>query len=139
MLIIYQRYKAQILYLFFGGLTTVVNIIIYGGMRQLFHTTPQVSYWVAWILAVLFAYFTNRSWVFNSQARGIGEFIAELFRFILARVVTGIIGDGILAFGVHILHQNDFIWNIIQNIFVIVSNYILAKWMIFRSWKGDRK
>ncbi|TYC50304.1 GtrA family protein [Weissella muntiaci] len=132
------KYQEQLMYLIFGGLTTVINIIIYWVVSRLMGGTPQISYWVAWLLSVLFAYWTNRIWVFTSKSTGAVKIIREILRFFTARIVTGIIGALILSFGVHALHQNDFIWNIIQNIFVIISNYVLSKWLVFRGWKGEQ-
>lgn len=83
-------------------------------------------------MSVLFAYLTNRKWVFDSQTTGLANILLEMVKFFFARLATGVVGYLILLFGVHVLHQNDMIWNIIQNIFVIVSNYVLSKLMIFR-------
>ncbi|MCM0583088.1 GtrA family protein [Weissella diestrammenae] len=128
----FNRYQSQILYLVFGVATTVVNIIVYGVLHAM-NTPYQVSYWVAWFWAVFFAYLTNRVWVFHSKVVGFQNLVKEIIQFYIARVVTGIIGWAIMFFGVSLLHQNDFVWNIIQNVFVIVSNYFLSKFIIFRA------
>lgn len=125
------KYRMQLMYLVFGVLTTLVNIVVYSGARWI-DLTINVSYVLAWLLSVLFAYLTNRKWVFDSQTTGFGNIILEVIKFFLARLATGVLGYLILLFGVHIIHQNDMIWNIIQNIFVIVSNYVLSKLVIFR-------
>lgn len=129
---LYNKYRQIFWYLVFGVLTTVVNIIVFWGMHEL-QTPYQVSYVVAWIAAVLFAYITNRIWVFASQTRQIKAIVKEITQFFMARLITGLIGFGILAFGVSMLHQSDLIWNVIQNGFVIISNYILSKVMIFKA------
>ena len=132
LIFVFEKFRSQILYLFFGGVTTVINIVLYGMLRWL--SIPyQGSYWIAWFITVLVAYLTNRVWVFHSTASGFGELSAEIIRFYVARLVTAIIGSLILTFGVKILNQNDFMWNIVQNIFVVVSNYILSKVMIFKA------
>lgn len=125
------KYRMQIMYLVFGVLTTLVNIVVYSSARWI-DLTINISYVLAWLLSVLFAYLTNRKWVFDSQTTGFGNIILEVIKFFLARLATGVLGYLILLFGVHIIHQNDMIWNIIQNIFVIVSNYVLSKLVIFR-------
>lgn len=126
-----SKYRMQIMYLIFGGLTTVVNIVVYTEARWS-HLSINIAYVLAWILSVLFAYLTNRKWVFDSQTTGFANILLEMVKFFFARLATGVVGYLILLFGVHILHQNDMIWNIIQNVFVIVSNYVLSKLMIFR-------
>lgn len=125
------KYRMQLMYLIFGVLTTLVNIVVYSGARWM-DLTINVSYVLAWLLSVLFAYLTNRKWVFYSQTTGFGNIILEMIKFFLARLATGMLGYLILLFGVHVMHQNDMIWNVIQNIFVIVSNYVLSKLVIFK-------
>lgn len=125
------KYRMQLMYLIFGVLTTLVNIVVYSGARWM-DLTINVSYVLACLLSVLFAYLTNRKWVFDSQTTGFGNIILEMIKFFLARLATGMLGYLILLFGVHVMHQNDMIWNVIQNIFVIVSNYVLSKLVIFK-------
>ncbi len=131
-----KQYSEQILYLVFGVLTTIINIIVYGIISKYLKGTPQISYWIAWIISVIFAYLTNKKWVFKSSEYKFNIVLQEAIKFIAARLITGIIGSLILAFGTNILHQNGFMWNIIQNIFVIISNYGLSKWLIFSKKKG---
>ena len=128
------KFRSQILYLFFGVLTTVVNIVVYALLRMT-DMPVQVSYWLAWFITVLVAYLTNRKWVFNSQASTPREYFDEIVKFYVARLATGLIGSGIMIIGVNWLHQNDMLWNIIQNVFVIVTNYVLSKLVIFRAKK----
>ncbi|CAH1850244.1 GtrA family protein [Convivina intestini] len=129
---VFQKYQEAIFYLFFGGATTVVSIVTYTIFSALLHWEVTVSYVLSWFLSVLFAYITNRIWVFQSQVKHWQGIVQEIWQFYLARIVTGILGWLILMFGVHLLHQNDLIWNGIQNIFVIVSNYALSKLYIFK-------
>ncbi|MEE0002666.1 GtrA family protein [Weissella confusa] len=128
------KFRSQILYLFFGVLTTVINIVVYALLRMT-DMPVQVSYWLAWFITVLAAYLTNRKWVFNSQASTPREYFDEIVKFYVARLATGLIGSGIMIIGVNWLHQNDMLWNIIQNVFVIVTNYVLSKLVIFRAKK----
>ncbi|MBJ7672795.1 GtrA family protein [Weissella confusa] len=126
------KFRSQILYLVFGVLTTVVNIVFYALFRMT-DMPVQVSYWLAWFVSVLVAYLTNRTWVFNSHADSVNEYVRECVKFYASRLVTGVVGSAIMWFGVNLLHQNDMLWNIIQNVFVIVSNYALSKFIIFRA------
>ena len=128
------KFRSQILYLFFGVLTTVINIVVYALLRMT-DMPVQVSYWLAWFITVLAAYLTNRKWVFHSQTSTPREYFDEIVKFYVARLATGLIGSGIMIIGVNWLHQNDMLWNIIQNVFVIVTNYVLSKLVIFRAKK----
>lgn len=120
------------LYVIFGILTTIVNIIVFFILYNILHTGHNIAYVVAWFWAVLFAYLTNRVWVFHSTSTTTAGIAKEVWQFYLARVLTGIIGYFILTFGVDLLRQDANIWNIIQNIFVIVSNFVLSKLIIFK-------
>lgn len=120
------------LYVIFGILTTIVNIIVFFILYNMLHTGHNIAYVLAWFWAVLFAYLTNRVWVFHSTSTTTADIVKEVWQFYLARVLTGIIGYFILTFGVDLLHQDANIWNIIQNIFVIVSNFVLSKLIIFK-------
>ncbi|GAO99115.1 GtrA family protein [Fructobacillus ficulneus] len=126
------KYRETLLYLFFGGATFVVSVLSYGLLSAEMHFDYSSAYIISWFVAVLFAYLTNRIWVFQSKVHKTRELIQEIWQFYLARIITGIIGWFILAFGVKVLQQNDLLWNGIQNIFVIGSNYVLSKMFIFK-------
>jgi len=129
---IFIKYQSFLLYVIFGVLTTIVNIIVFFVLYNMLHTGHNVAYVVAWFWAVLFAYLTNRVWVFHSTNTTTADIVKEIWQFYLARVLTGIIGYFILTFGVDVLRQDANIWNIIQNIFVIFSNFVLSKLIIFK-------
>lgn len=126
------RIRHLINYGIFGVMTTLVHIGIFYIARIYGQQSITTSYVVAWVIAVGFAYITNRQWVFKPQAGGIGDFWQAMGRFYIGRIVTGVIGWGILTFGVQVLHGSDQLWNVIQNIIVIISNYWIAKWLIFK-------
>ncbi|KRN31305.1 GtrA family protein [Weissella halotolerans] len=132
---LYKKYKEQLLYLIFGGLTTVINIALYW-LLGLVDAPVTVKYSIAWLGSVIFAYLTNRVWVFESGAHSVTELWHEFVAFCLARIATGVIGYVIVLFGVYVLQQNDFIWNILSQVFVIVSNYALSKLVIFKKNEG---
>lgn len=129
---IYIKYQSVFLYAIFGILTTVVNIIVFFVLYNMLHTGHNIAYVVAWFWAVLFAYLTNRVWVFHSTNSTVADIIKEIWQFYLARILTGVVGYFILNFGVDFLSQDANVWNIIQNIFVIVSNFVLSKLIIFK-------
>ena len=87
---LFLKYKAFILYLFFGGVTTAVNIVVYMICTDLLHIHYLVSNAAAWILAVLVAYVTNRKWVFESDKRSRKAVVWEFCLFVAARLLSGI-------------------------------------------------
>nr|WP_284706024.1 GtrA family protein [Periweissella ghanensis] len=122
------------MYLVFGVLTTIVNIAVFGlGIKVGISTT--VSNVLAWFLSVLVAYLTNRVWVFGSQATEISEKIREVVTFFYYRGLTLILDLAIIFVGVNLLHGQPIIWKIIDNVVVIILNYVLSKVFIFKSNK----
>ena len=126
---LYLKYKEVIMYLIFGVLTTVVNIVVYYIMADMLHIHYMMSNVVAWLLSVLFAYVTNRTYVFESKSQDI---MKEMISFFGARLATGIM-DMVFMWifvGLHILP--DFIAKVISNVFVIIANYVLSKLVVFK-------
>lgn len=127
----YVKYKNIILYLFFGVCTTAVNVIIYWISAHLLQIGTMFSTTIAWIMAVLFAYITNRRWVFCSDATGIKEIIREVISFFTCRLVTGGVDWGCMFLFVNVIGINDILIKFMANIIVIVLNYIASKLIIF--------
>ena len=126
------KYKEQILYLFFGGCTTVVNILVFALCSDILHMELLVSNFMAWVLAVFFAYITNKIWVFESKTETLNELVKEIGSFVFARVVTLLIDMLIMYVGVEILFINKMIIKVLANIVVIVANYVFSKLFIFK-------
>lgn len=122
------------MYLIFGVLTTLVNIVVYYLFNDVLHVHYMVSNAIAWILSVLFAYITNRKYVFESNGDSI---ITELSKFVTARLSTGIMDMVVMWLLVDVLHVNSMISKIISNVLVVVGNYVLSKLFVFK--KGEEK
>jgi len=129
---LYEKYKDAIPYAIFGVLTTIVNIVSYWFMAHVLYFGVMPSTIIAWILAVLFAYITNRKWVFNSEANTKKEIIKEITSFFTFRLATGVIDWACMYIFVDILHMNDVIIKTVANIIVIILNYVASKVIIFR-------
>ena len=128
----WDKYKDVIFYLVFGVLTTVVNIVTYWVCVHILGASVMVGTILAWVLAVFFAYITNRSLVFHSSASGTDEIMKEITSFFACRIGTGVVDWVIMLVFVTILHFNDMIIKMLANIIVIVLNYILSKFVIFK-------
>ena len=128
----WDKYKDVILYLIFGGLTTVVNIAVYWICVHILGTGVMFGTVAAWALAVLFAYLTNRTMVFHSSAAGAQAVLKEIVSFFGCRLGTGVVDWVIMFVFVTVLHFNDMIVKIAANIIVIVLNYVLSKFVIFK-------
>lgn len=127
-----NKYMDIILYGVFGVLTTVVNIVSYWIMAHPLGMGTMVSTVIAWVLAVLFAYFTNRKWVFHSKATGTQAIMKEIGSFFACRIVTGVVDWACMFLFVEVLVFNDVIVKVFANIFVIILNYVASKLIIFK-------
>lgn len=132
---IYRQYRSMILYLFFGGCTTLINIACYYVLYQHAGVSNLCSTILAWLVSVLFAYVTNRSLVFASEASGWRALMTELIAFISCRLATGLLDTVIMVVAVDLMHGNSLLWKILSNILVIILNYVASKWMIFKPKK----
>ena len=126
-----KQYKAIILYILFGVLTTMINLVSYTGMIYL-HWNVQLSVILSWLITVLSADLTNRKWVFNSKATTTAEMLHELFAFLSSRLLTLILEMAIIWFGVQLLKQNPLVWKLIDNVVVVIFNYIISKLFVFK-------
>ena len=93
----YKKHKEALLYLFFGGLTTVISIAAFWLFRRPFGLNELIANVISWVIAVLFAFFTNRTWVFRAPTRSAGEFLRQMGSFFGGRVVTLLIEEALLA------------------------------------------
>lgn len=130
-----KKYKDILLYGIFGVLTTVVNIATYWVAAHPLGLSVMVSTVIAWIAAVLFAYVTNRKWVFHSQAEGTKEIVQEIVSFFTCRLATGVVDWACMFIFVDLLHFNDVIIKAAANVLVIILNYIASKLVIFKHKK----
>lgn len=131
---LFNKYREIIMYLIFGVLTTVVSLAVYYILVYtiLNPNNPfelQVANIISWIAGVTFAYFTNRSMVFQSKNK---NKLKEAGSFVLARVVTLIMDMLIMFAGVTLLRGNDKLLKLISQVIVIVSNYVFSKLFVFK-------
>ncbi len=127
-----KKYKKIILYLVFGGFTTLVNIVSYYILAHILNCSVMFSTIISWILAVFFAYLTNRKMVFDSKASTKKDVLKEVISFFSCRIITGIIDWVGMYVLVEKLHLNDMIIKIVLNIIVIILNYIFSKLIVFK-------
>lgn len=127
----YHKYKEVLLYLFFGGCTTLVNIISFVLLRLL-NIDLYVSNVVAWILSVLFAFVTNKLYVFESNSKNAKKTFVEGIYFFGCRLLSLFFDIGIMYLLVNILSVNEVVSKVASNIFVIIINYFFSKMIIFK-------
>lgn len=129
---ILKKHKETILYLFFGAFTTLVNIVSYLFFTRVISFNFMIANALAWILAVLFAYVTNKFFVFESKRIELRFLFKEFFSFVSFRLFSGVIEMAIMYVMIDLLFVNDIIVKVFTNIVVIVFNYLFSKMIIFR-------
>ena len=133
----YDKYKEIINYLIFGVLTTLVNFIVYILMTKLFNVNEVLSNAIAWIISVIFAYITNKIYVFESKTRALKEIIKEFISFVTCRLFSGILDIGSFYWFVTILGWNDIISKVIISVLVVILNYVFSKIFIFKKKNNE--
>jgi len=134
-----KRQKEIINYLVFGGLTTLVNFVVYIFFVHLIGLGITVSNVIAWIVAVLFAFVTNKLWVFQSKSWMVKQVFREAGTFLGARITTGLldmIGVPLLFYiGLRypLFGIEGFTAKMIIAVLVIILNYVFSKAFVFRS------
>ncbi|MBQ4226840.1 MAG: GtrA family protein [Clostridia bacterium] len=133
---LFLKYKEQILYVFFGGLTTMINWGAYALCYNVLGVSNVPSVIIAWILGVAFAFVTNKIWVFESRSFDTKTVLRELWTFVAARLATGLLDLGIMYLAVDVLGGNGNVWKLISNVVVIILNYVFSKLIVFRKRDG---
>ena len=126
------KYKSFIAYGIFGVLTTVVNIVIYSFSYNTLGLSNTLSNVIAWIIAVAFAYLTNKVWVFGSTSWKWEVLKKEVVAFISCRLATGILDIVIMYICVDVMQWNALLMKTSSNVLVIILNYIFSKLIIFK-------
>lgn len=127
-----NKYWDILSYLFFGVLTTVVNYVVYLPCYNLLGLSAVVSNGIAWVVAVAFAYLTNKPFVFKSNDWSAKTVIPELTKFVGCRVGSGAAESVILLLAVDIMGWDGNIWKLLTNVLVVILNYIGSKLLVFR-------
>ena len=127
-----EKYWDIVSYLFFGVCTTIVNYLIYIPCYNLWGMSASGSNMIAWVVAVAFAYLTNKPFVFKSNDWSAATVVPELTKFIGCRIGSGAAETLILFLAVDLLGWNGNIWKLLTQVMVVVLNYIGSKLLVFR-------
>lgn len=126
-----RRYRDIIAYGFFGVCTTCVNVATYYLFHELAGIGNIPAVVMAWVIAVFFAFVTNKLYVFNSKSFNRNVFIWELTTFYSCRLLTGISDLVIMYTAVDVLALNPTLWKAVSDLIAIVFNYIASKFLVF--------
>lgn len=132
-----RKHREVLLYLFFGGLTTLVSILSFALCYSALGINELVSNVISWVLAVLFAFFTNRAWVFSARTEGTADFLRQMVSFFGGRLATLGVEELILLVFVTWMELPALPVKIVAQVVVIVLNYIISKCFVFRKNKEE--
>lgn len=127
---LFLKYRQLLLYTLFGGLTTVIDLAVYYILYNLFSVHYLVAQTISWIAAVLFAYVTNKRYVFVSRARGM-TMLAELAKFISGRLFSFGVQTVCLAVLVELAHWNENVVRLPVLVIVTILNYVVSRVFVF--------
>ena len=130
---LFRKYEGIISYLFFGVLTTAVNYVIYLPCYNLLGFSAAVSNVIAWVVAVAFAYLTNKPFVFKSHDWSMETVLPELTKFVGCRVGSGLLETGIIFLTVDLLGFDGNFMKLLTSVLVVVLNYVGSKLLVFKS------
>ena len=127
-----EKRKDLIPYLIFGVATTMVNYLCYIALYRTGLCNNVVSTALSWLAATIFAFVTNKLYVFKVPFTTVKAFLIELGSFYFFRIATGVLDVFIMWLGVDVLNLLPEIFKLISNVLVVILNYIASKLFIFR-------
>ena len=126
-----DKLKETINYIIVGGLTTIVSILSYNIFRFISSNVTLCTI-LSWICAVSFAYFANRTFVFQSKNK---NYLKEISSFVGSRIFSLLVEIAFMFVTVNLIHINDRIAKILVQFIILVLNYITSKLFVFKKKK----
>ncbi len=120
-------------YLFFGGCTTLLNISVYCCLYNILGIVNIVSVITSWLFSVIFAFVTNKLYVFKSVFSDRSIVYKEIVLFFVSRVSTGVIDVVIMYMAVDVMSFNSTICKIVSNVIVVILNFVVSKFCVFKT------
>lgn len=125
--------KEVINYLVFGVLTTLINIVSYGIFSKIFNIDFKLATTIAWIISVIFAFITNKIYVFNSKNPNILLITKEFILFIFFRLLSYIVDIVLMIMLVDWMKIDDLVSKILVNVVVVIINYFASRYFVFKT------
>ncbi|MGM0860459.1 GtrA family protein [Bacillus atrophaeus] len=120
------------MYIIMGIFTTAVNISSFYILVEILDTDYKTATVIAWIFSVLFAYITNKIYVFQQKTSDMRSLLRELTAFFSVRLLSLGIDLGMMILLVSQFHTNETLAKILDNVVIVVVNYIASKWLVFK-------
>ncbi len=132
------KYRHILLYTLFGGLTTVIDLAVYYLLYNLFSVHYLIAQTISWVVAVLFAYVTNKRYVFTSRVRGMAM-MAEMAKFISGRLFSFGVQTVCLAVLVEFAHWGENVVRLPVLVIVTILNYVVSRVFVFDKNQSQQK
>lgn len=135
------KYKEIIVYLVFGGLTTLLSLAVFWLLTEVLpiaETTLPANI-ISNVAGIIFAYCTNRKWVFESKVKGFAPIMKEFGKFVGGRIFTVLFDLAFVYVTVDVLKGNDFIFKLVSTVVVVILNYVISKFIVFTKKKKEQK
>ena len=132
---VYYKHREGLLYLLFGGLTVLLAVFVYVALLRGFGIHELISNVISWIAGVTFSFFTTKKWVFLDRNWQIKYVIRQMFDFYMARLATLLLQEVLIYIFITRMRFNDVGVKIVTEFINIVLNYLVSKFIIFRSSK----
>ena len=132
-----KKHREIVGYLVFGALTTVVSFAVYFSVYHYLSLSAGWSNVISWVCAVLFAFVTNKPFVFHSYDWSCSVVLPELGKFVGSRLLSGFLETAILAVTVDMLQLPNLWMKLLASVIVVILNYVFSKLIVFRSNKNE--
>lgn len=135
---LFEKYREMIMYLLFGGLTTVVSFSVYYIFNKPLGVSALLSNIISWVASVTFAFITNKLFVFDSKDRSVEKVAKEALSFYGCRLFSGFVETAFIWLTVDILGWNSMIMKLVVSVFVVIANYFFSKIFVFKKSKEEK-
>jgi putative flippase GtrA len=133
---LYKKHREIVDYIFFGGLTTFISIAVHYALIFFWSASTETATTISWVFAATFAFFVNKIFVFKSVSKKKSEWLKHALAFYGARLTTYFLELGFMILTVDIIFKEypimEYIMKIVAQVFVLITNYLLSKFWIFR-------
>ena len=129
-----EKHRELVAYLFVGGLTTLVSFGTYWLYSRVFGIENEhVAKFLSMLTAMVFSFYPNKVWVFRSTDKRGKELVREVVSFFASRSFSAfVVEQGLFAFFIEVIKMYDLIANIIVMVIIVILNYVLSKFIVFR-------
>jgi putative flippase GtrA len=132
----YEKHESALLYIFYGFLTTIVSFSVQF-IADTLGANTQAATIISWVCSVTFAFFVTKFYVFGSNKKDGKTVFREALQFYAARIVSGVFEVAFLTVTVDVLGLNVYVFKLIAQIIIVISNYVFSKFVVFKKGKSE--